>query len=331
VLCGISLDSLLVIQIILYNFAVDYKRYIKKMKLPHPIPYQGSKRNLADKIIRFFPVKFDRLIEPFAGSAAITIASAFYFKSGRFVINDINKPLTDLWSTMINNPEEIASRYRNIWYGQHGNEEEYYYEVRNKFNETRLPEYLLFLLAKCVKAAVRYNAQGNFNQSPDKRRLGRNPQMMRNDIMVVSQLLKGKTEIFSTDYSCILENAAFGDLIYMDPPYQGTGQNGGFNYAGNINFDDFVISLYKLNKKNISYILSFDGRTGNKTFGKPLPDILNLTKIEIDAGRSAQATLLSRNENTYEAVYLSPALVRRIDMYKIEQDKYQPNLFDGYE
>ncbi|MDR1169997.1 MAG: Dam family site-specific DNA-(adenine-N6)-methyltransferase [Prevotellaceae bacterium] len=189
------------------------------MKLPHPIPYQGSKRNLADKILCFFPARLDRLIEPFAGSAAISIASAFYFKVNRFVLNDINKPLTDLWDTIINNPMYIIGQYNDIWQGQHGNEEEYYYEIRDKFNETQQPEYLLFLLAKCVKAAVRYNAQGYFNQSPDKRRLGRNPEMMRDDIIGVSQLLKGKTEVFSTDYSYILESATTDDLIYMDPPY----------------------------------------------------------------------------------------------------------------
>lgn len=288
------------------------------MKLPHPIPYQGSKRNLADKILRFFPAKFDRLVEPFAGSAAISIASAFYFKANHFVINDINKPLADLWNVIINNPKYIISQYNDLWQGQLGNEEEYYYKIRDKFNETRHPEYLLFLLAKCVKAAVRYNAQGNFNQSPDKRRLGRNPRMMRNDILFVSQLLKGKTEVFSSDYSLIIENAAANDLIYMDPPYQGTGQNGGFNYAGSIDFDDFVIALHELNKKGIPYILSYDGRTGDKTFGKPLPEALNLTKIEINAGRSTQATLLNREEYTYEAVYLSPMLTERIDKSKIE-------------
>ena len=281
------------------------------MKIPHPIPYQGSKRNLADKILRFFPAKFERLIEPFAGSAAISIASAFHFKAGRFVINDINKPLTDLWDTIINNPQYIATRYDNIWHGQHGNEEGYYYEIRDKFNETRQPEYLLFLLAKCVKAAVRYNTRGGFNQSPDKRRSGRNPRMMKDDIFGASRLLKGRTEILSSDYSFIIENATSNDLIYMDPPYQGTGQNGGFNYAGNICFDDFVVSLQGLNQKHVPYILSFDGRTGDKTFGKPLPDELNLTKMEINAGRSSQATLLNREEYTYEAVYLSSALVKR--------------------
>lgn len=298
------------------------------MKLPHPIPYQGSKRNLADEILRFYPDNFVRLIEPFAGSAAMTIASAYYFKADKFVINDINAPLAELWDTIINSPKSIIKSYHDIWHGQHGNEEEYYYEIRDKFNETKKSEYLLFLLAKCVKAAVRYNSRGGFNQSPDKRRLGRNPQMMRGDILRVSQLLKGKTNIYSVDYSAILDGATADDLIYMDPPYQGTGLNGGFNYAGNIEFDNFVVSLFDLNQRSIPYILSFDGRTGNKTYGNPLPDNLNLTKIEINAGRSSQATLLNRKEITFEAVYLSPSLVEKIDLQKVNRKQiYQTELF----
>jgi DNA adenine methylase len=298
------------------------------MKLPHPIPYQGSKRNLADQILRMFPDNFDNLIEPFAGSAAITIASAYYFKANRFIINDINEPLINLWDTIINNPKLMAKLYHDIWHGQLGNEEEYYYQIRDKFNDTKQPEYLLFLLAKCVKAAVRYNAQGGFNQSPDKRRLGRNPSLMRNDILRVSQLLKGKIQLHSTDYQNVLDLATADDLVYMDPPYQGTGVNGGFNYAGNIEFDNFVVSLFKLNNNNVPYILSYDGRTGDKTYGSPLPDNLNLTKIEINAGRSSQATLLNRSEITYEAVFLSPALVSKIDLQKVTgKQNYQTELF----
>jgi DNA adenine methylase len=285
------------------------------MKLPHPIPYQGSKRNLANHILRYFPDNFYRLIEPFAGSAAISIASAYYFKAQKFIINDINRPLVSLWDEIINNPTHIIKNYYDIWSGQLGNEEAYYYHIRNKFNETKQPEYLLFLLAKCVKAAVRYNSIGEFNQSPDKRRLGRSPQMMRDDILRVSHLLKNKVELYAVDYSTVMEMATEDDLLYLDPPYQGTGLNGGFNYAGNIDFDDFVLSIYSLNKKNIPFILSFDGRTENKTYGHPLPDELNLKRIEINAGRSTQATLLNREEYTYEAIYLSPGLLKKIDVY----------------
>jgi len=302
------------------------------MKLPHPIPYQGSKRNLADQILRYFPDDFHRLIEPFAGSAAISVATAFYYKANKFVINDINQPLVSLWNEIINNPTQTIKKYYDIWNGQLGNEEEYYYHIRAKFNETKKPEYLLFLLAKCVKAAVRYNTNGEFNQSPDKRRLGRNPQMMREDILRVSHLLKNKVELYSTDYTNILEKATEYDFIYMDPPYQGTGVNGGFNYAGNIDFDDLIISLYELNKKKIPFILSFDGRTENKTYGRPLPEGLNLTKIEINAGRSTQATLLNRKEYTYEAIYLSPVLCQRIDIStpRIYKKSLQTELFDIY-
>ena len=299
------------------------------MQLPHPIPYQGSKRNLAKQILRFFPDNFDRLVEPFAGSAAITIASAFHFKANRFIINDINEPLINLWQNIIENPKSIIKHYRDIWQGQHGNEEQYYYQIREQFNNTKQPEYLLFLLAKCVKAAVRYNAQGQFNQSPDKRRLGRNPQIMQEDILKVSQLLKGKTTCYAQDYQNILDFTTDNDLIYMDPPYQGTGVNGGFNYAGSIKFDNFVTSLFDLNNRNIPFILSYDGRTGSKTYGNPLPDSLNLTKIEINAGRSAQATLLKRNEITYEALYLSPALTSKIRLQKItsKETTYQTEIF----
>jgi DNA adenine methylase len=300
------------------------------MKIPHPIPYQGSKRNLAADILRFFPQKIDRLIEPFAGSAAITIASAYYFKANKFVVNDINEPLINLWDKIVNEPQTIIRDYHHIWNNQLGNEEEFYYQIRDSFNQTKEPKYLLFLLAKCVKAAVRYNAEGNFNQSPDKRRKGRLPENMRFDILNVSNLLKDKVTFHSVDYEKILDMATENDLVYMDPPYQGTAKNGGFRYMEDLNHENFVISLYKLNKRNIPFILSYDGRTDNKTYGEELPKELNLHKIEIDAGRSSIATLHSRNERTYEAVYISDDLAsishinKRIESVSIKQ----PSLFD---
>ncbi len=296
------------------------------MKLPHPIPYQGSKRILADKILTYFPAKVNRLFEPFAGSAAISIASAYYFKANHFIINDINEPLMQLWDKIVHNPADVISQYHTIWNKQIGREEEYYYEIREKFNVSQQPEYLLFLLAKCVKAAVRYNSNGEFNQSPDKRRLGRTPANMREDIMKVSQLLKNKVSFLSLDYEEVIKAAEEEDLIYFDPPYQGTGQNGGFRYKQDLNHDDFMLALFMLNKKNIPFILSYDGRTGEKQFGKPLPKELNLTKIELNAGRSSIATLLHRVENTYEALYLSPSLMDKLPL-KREEMYVQTALF----
>jgi len=222
-----------------------------------------------------------------------------------------------------------VSDYHEIWTGQLGNEEEYYYQIRQKFNETQEPKYLLFLLAKCVKAAVRYNSEGNFNQSPDKRRKGRTPANMRYDIISVSNLLKGKAFFYSMDYEKVLNMATPNDLVYMDPPYQGTAKNGGFRYLENLDREDFIISLYKLNQRDIPFILSYDGRTGDKTYGLELPDKLNLRKVEIDAGRSSLATLHNRNHRTYEALYISENIAQTIDFEEKQKSlTLQPTLFE---
>ena len=52
------------------------------------------------------------------------------------------------------------------------------------------------------------------------------------------------------------------------------------------------------------YLVSYDGRTGDKTFGEPMPKSLKLSLVDIHAGRSSQATLLGRNSDTYESLYL---------------------------
>ena len=54
------------------------------MKVPHPIPYQGSKRNLASAILDYFPEHVYTLVEPFAGSAAMTLAAAARNAAARY-------------------------------------------------------------------------------------------------------------------------------------------------------------------------------------------------------------------------------------------------------
>jgi DNA adenine methylase len=64
--------------------------------MPQPIPYQGSKRQIADCILNFAPPAIDRLVEPFVGSAALSVAAAYRGAAQRFLFNDLNKPLTAL-------------------------------------------------------------------------------------------------------------------------------------------------------------------------------------------------------------------------------------------
>jgi DNA adenine methylase len=240
------------------------------------------------------------------------LSAAFFGKARKFILNDLNDPLMRLWGMIIENPEAISSRYRELWLEQEGREREYYDLIRDRFNETQRPEFLLYLLARCVKASIRYNADGEFNQSPDNRRKGAIPETMKWHILRASKLLKGKTTLFSEDYSAVLRRATPDDIIYMDPPYQGVCGQKDPRYLKALPFEAFAETLAELNSRGLSYVVSYDGRTGGKTYGKRLPDHLNCKHIEIVAGRSSQATLLGRSHVTYESLYLSPALIPRI-------------------
>jgi DNA adenine methylase len=297
--------------------------------VPHPIPYQGSKRQLAHYIVSLFPDNTARLVEPFAGSAAVSLAAGHMKRVKRWAINDLHRPLIDLWTEIVGNPDDISDKYEKIWKAQRGDERAHYDRVRDRFNVQHRPEDFLFLLARCVKAAIRYNSRGEFNNSPDNRRLGAVPTTMRRHIMGASALLKGKCSLSSVDYREVLESARPGDLVYMDPPYQGVVDTHNHRYRHAISFDQFVAALDGLRSKGIAFIVSYDGRTGTKRHGRPLPASLGLTHVEIPAGRSTQATLLGRDESTFESLYLSPEITtdERLLRYGPRVHVANPSLF----
>ena len=283
------------------------------LKIPHPIPYQGSKRRIAAAILRYVPVSA-RFVEPFAGSAAMSLAVAAYGRSDSFLLNDINAPLIELWSLILEHPSELADSYEYLWEEQIGEESWYYNQVRDDFNQYHYPHLFLFLLAKCVKGAVRHNIDGDFNQSPDKRRLGMRPKTMRKHLEGASQLLSGRSVLWSEDYRFILDLVNSHDIVYMDPPYQGISRKGTSRYYASLDFNELVDSLEVLNTKGVCYIVSYDGRTGQKVHGEELPSCLGLTRLSIDAGLSAQATLNGYQARTIESLYLSPSLANEAEI-----------------
>jgi DNA adenine methylase len=295
--------------------------------IPHPIQYQGSKRKLAPIILRYVPKGVDCLIEPFAGSAAISIAAAARKMAKTYIVNDLNKPLAELLRLIVEQPAETASFYEQVWNAQHDDSIEHFYRVREDFNHTQDPRLFLYLLARCVKGSVRYNSSGMFNQSPDKRRFGTRPETMRANIFGVSALLKGKSKFSSMDYREVLKSANASDLVYMDPPYQGVCGERDSRYYSGIDHSDFVASLNDLNARGISYIVSYDGRRGDKKFGEPLPASLDLEHIELDAGRSSQSTLLGRDEVTHESLYLSRALTDKLTKKPADYHQHRTQQF----
>jgi DNA adenine methylase len=273
---------------------------------PHPIPYQGSKRILAPEILAIVSTrKFRRLYEPFAGSAAITIAAANMKLASEYVMSDILQPLMDIWHQILTSPYTLANEYERLWSEQLDNDKNYYYKVRDDFNRFRQPAPLLYLLTRCVKNAPRFNQQGDFNQSYDKRRLGMHPNKMRIEILSASLLLAKSTKALGSEFEAAIAEATADDLVYLDPPYEGTSSGVNKRYYRGVDRDRLIAILHDLNERDVPYLLSYDGRCGDKTYGPALPEELQLTRLELVAGRSSQSTLSGRSEITVESLYVS--------------------------
>lgn len=289
-----------------------------------PIPYQGSKRSLAPRICQLIPDGIETLYEPFAGSAAITIYAATHGKAENFVIGDSFGVLIDLWEMIIDSPTELSEKYSELWHGQLDNPQ-HFNEVRSAYNQEADPVQLLYLVARCVKNAVRFNKHGHFTQSADKRRTGMKPDKVTRTVHAVSKLLKGRVQLYKGDFTTCISDASPADFVYMDPPYQGTSYGPDKRYAAQLDRDTLIEALHGLDVRNVPYILSYDGRTGDKTYGDPLPNSIKATMLEISAGRSSQATLNGSDAMTVESLYVSHGL-ELLDM-NMPAHKEQNRLF----
>lgn len=287
------------------------RRLAALASVPQVLPYQGSKRRLAHAIVALLPSDTAALLEPFAGSAAVAVAARHAGVVEQAHLRDLNAPLIALWQRILAEPEQLATAYERLWERQVSDPRTFYDQVRARFNETRDPALLLYLLARCVKAAVRYNRLGEFNQGPDNRRLGAKPATMRSRLLRTSGTLRGAV-VSPGDYADLLLSAGARDVAYLDPPYQGVSSARDNRYVRGLDRTGFLAVLAAAVTSGVSFLLSYDGATGAKVYGEPIPADLGLLHLHLDAGRSAQATLNGRQLATVESLYVSPALVARL-------------------
>lgn len=242
----------------------------------------------------------------------MSIATACENRAKHYYLNDINQPLVALLQEAIEFPERLYDAYKKIWEEQFcfsPSHVEHFSYIRDLFNEgDESPANMLYLLARCVKGSVRYSSTGKFNQGVDRRRHGTNPDMIFRNASGISRLLKGKTTFNAGDYRSLFPIAEKGDVIYMDPPYQGVSKTRDTRYFSGIDFNEFVSALECLNSRGVDYLISYDGKCGEKQYGKDLPDELGCRKVLLNAGKSTQATFLGETKITYEALYVSRGL-----------------------
>ena len=102
-----------------------------------------------------------------------------------------------------------------------GEEKEYYYFVRDRFNDLADPLDFLFLNRSCFNGMMRFNKKGRFNvpfcRKPDRFRKAYVTKIA-NQVAWVSTQMRGNDWTFRVqDWRPSLAVAELGDFIYLDP------------------------------------------------------------------------------------------------------------------
>jgi DNA adenine methylase len=252
----------------------------------------------------------------------MTIAACDARLATRYLIGDSLTPLVNLWALILDDPDAAAATYERIWTEQLADGREHFLRVRDEFNDSGDPVALLYLLARCVKNSPRFNRQGFFNQSADHRRRGMHPKKMRREIVGASQLLRGMATTVCGDFRATLAEARAHDLVYLDPPWEGTSTGVDKRYHASLARERLIEALEDLNRRDVPWLLSYDGRHGEKQYGEPLPGHLQALRLELHAGRSSQATLNGKSAMTVESLYVSRQLAADCQLAE------QPRLFE---
>ena len=261
------------------------------------IKWSGSKRTQASEIIKFLPTHFNTYYEPFIGGGSMLYAISP--KHG--VCGDVCEPLIDLWKSIQRNPNELANQYRIRWKRLQKEGYMVYYEVRNNFNQTHAPEDLLFLSRTCVNGLIRFNSNGEFNNSLHHTRPGIEPSKLRDIIIDWSSRIQN-VEFIAQDYTLTTANANKNDIVYLDPPYFHTKGR----YFGTIDFNRFLEYLDDLNGRGIKYMLSFDGIRGQEDYTVDMPKELYKRHVFIESGNSTFRKVIGKEtEKVLESLYLN--------------------------
>lgn len=220
------------------------------------LKWAGGKRYLIPLILDMFPTDFKNLRyhEPFVGGGALF----FDLKPNSGSINDVNSDLIRFYRCVRDNPEELMAEAR-----KYKHEKEMFYELRERFNQNGLTDLeraslLLYFNKTAFNGLYRVNSKGKFNVPFGSYK---NPTIVPEErILEASEVLK-KVEIFSKDFSYILDYAKKGDLCYFDPPYHPVSDTSYFTSYTENGFDlseqerlrDLCLDL---DKKGVYWVLS---------------------------------------------------------------------------
>lgn len=264
--------------------------------VPPLIKWTGSKRSQALGIAKHIP-DHRGYFEPFLGGGALL------YLAGRpgSVAGDIYGPLIKLWKAIQNDPRLVVDNYTKQWNSLQQDLPDYYYTVRDRFNSNPNPFDLNFLVRTCVNGIIRFNHNGDFNNSFHLSRKGMQPDRFAKVVEAWHNVIQGVIFVCQ-DYQETVSEAKEGDFVYFDPPYAGNNMR----YTDDLDLERFFRQLEELNRRKVKWALSFDGQRGDTDLSYAVPEDLYKRKLLILSGNSAIRKVLNGAiEQVHESLYLN--------------------------
>ena len=253
------------------------------LKLPPVIKWSGSKSAVAARLSALF-VCAPRYFEPFVGGGALL---AFRPAKTAFA-SDVLPELIALWEAIRDRPQEVADGYRSRWEERQRSGHKVYYAIRDRFNDARDPIDFLFLSRTCVNGLIRFNRDGQFNNSLHHTRPGIAPDRLEDIIRNWSHVLGG-VKFTVQDYRAALNEIRRGDFVFLDPPYEAT--RGRYRPHA-FNYEEFYGELARLNSLGANWMLTYDGQAGARRYDGGLPTDLYSVRLAIPTGNSPFTRLM---------------------------------------
>lgn len=177
------------------------------------LKWAGNKYRIVDRISAMLPAG-RRLIEPFAGSAAVFLNTEYQGN----VVNDLNQDVINLFLTLKAHGPAFIDICKGLFV-QNNNTPDAYYALRAEFNQTtaltRKAALFLYLNRHGYNGLCRYNANGGFNVPFGRYK---KPYFPFEEMMFFYH--KSQTaEFVAEDFETVMQRAVPGDVIYCDPPY----------------------------------------------------------------------------------------------------------------
>ncbi|MEM7537072.1 MAG: Dam family site-specific DNA-(adenine-N6)-methyltransferase [Chloroflexota bacterium] len=155
-----------------------------------------------------------RLIEPFAGSGAVFLNTAY----PAYLLGDANEDLINLYHHLQSEGDTFIA-YAQTFFTPENNQKERFYEFRTQFNttnDTRLKSALFLYLNKhCFNGLCRYNRKGQYNVPFGRYKKPYFPEKEMNFFVEKSQ----NALFHHEDFVHVMQAAEIGDIVYCDPPY----------------------------------------------------------------------------------------------------------------